>query len=175
MKEMGARTIVLTCPGCYKVWKHEYEEIVDERHPFNVLHATEYISQLIEQAKISMGGLGTKVTYHDPCDLGRNAGLYSEPRYILEKIPGLELVELENNREYCTCCGSGGDLLASNQEMALTIAGRKVAEILATRAGTVVTACPSCVRAITMAKTSEKIKLDVADITEIVWKAMSQK
>ncbi len=175
MKAMGARTIVLTCPGCYKVWKHEYEEIVDERHPFNVLHATEFISQLIEQQKISMGGLESKVTYHDPCDLGRNAGLYSEPRYILEKIPGLELIELENNREYCTCCGSGGDLLASNQEMALTIAGRKVAEIMATRAGTVVTACPSCVRAITMAKTSEKIRLDVADITEIVWKAMSQK
>jgi len=175
MKAMGAGTIVTTCPGCYKVWKHEYEEIIEERHPFNVLHSTEFISQLIEQKKISMAGLETKVTYHDPCDLGRNAGLYSEPRYILEKIPGLELAELENNREYCTCCGSGGDLLASNQEMALTIARRKVAEITATRAGTVVTSCPSCIRAITMAKTSEKIKLDVADITEVVWKAMSQK
>lgn len=172
MKDMGAQTIVMTCPGCYKVWKHEYEEIVEERHPFTVLHSTEFMARLIEQGKLSPGRFEAKVTYHDPCDLGRNAGLYIEPRYILGKIPGLDLVELENNREYCACCGSGGDLLASNKDMALAIAGRKVTEIMATGAGTTVTACPSCIRAVTMAKTAEKVKLDVLDITEVVLKAM---
>lgn len=173
MKDIGAQTIVMTCPGCYQVWKHEYQEIIEEKHPFMVLHSTEFMARLFEQRKISTGRLETKVTYHDPCDLGRNSGLYDEPRYILSKIQGLETVELENSREYCTCCGSGGDLLTSNQDMALTIAGRKVAEIMATGAGTAVTACPSCIRAITMAKVAAKQKLDVLDITEVVLKSIS--
>jgi Fe-S oxidoreductase/FAD/FMN-containing dehydrogenase len=170
MKDMGAQTIVMTCPGCYKVWKHEYEEIIEERHPFTVLHSTEFMASLMGQGKLKTGRLEAKATYHDPCDLGRNAGLYDEPRYILGRIPGLEIVELESNREYCTCCGSGGDLLASNKDMSLAIAGRKVAEITATGAATAVTACPSCIRAITMAKTAEKAKLEVLDITEVLWK-----
>ncbi len=172
MKDIGAQTIVTTCPGCYKVWKHEYQEVIEEKHPFTVLHATEFMARMIEQGKFKPSILETKVTYHDPCDLGRNAGLYDEPRYILSHISGLEFVELQNNREYCTCCGSGGDLLASNKDMALAIAGRKVTEIMATGAGTAVTACPSCIRAIHIAKTAQKAKLDVFDITEIVWKAM---
>ena len=84
----------------------------------------------------------------------------------------MELVELAENRKYCSCCGSGGDLLASNQDLSLAIARRKVDEVVATGAETVVTACPSCVRAISMAKTSAKIKLNVMDISDILWKAI---
>jgi Fe-S oxidoreductase/FAD/FMN-containing dehydrogenase len=173
MKDIGAQTIVMTCPGCYQVWKKEYQEIIEVRHPFTVLHATEFMARLFEQKKLMAGELDMKVTYHDPCDLGRNAGLYDEPRYILGKIPGLEMVELENNREYCTCCGSGGDLLASNKDMALAIARRKLAEIQATGAEAAVTACPSCIRAISIVKTAEKQKLDILDITEVVLKSFT--
>jgi Fe-S oxidoreductase/FAD/FMN-containing dehydrogenase len=172
MKDMGAQTIVTACPGCYMTWKHEYEEAIDERHPFTVLHATEFIARLVEQNKLNIKGLQTTVTYHDPCDLGRNARIFDEPRFIMSKIPGLSLVEMENNRDYCTCCGSGGDYLASNKDMSLAVAGRKLKEIMETGASTAVTACPSCVRAINMAKTTEKAKLEVLDITELVWKAV---
>jgi len=172
VEEMGAKTIVMTCPGCYRVWKDEYYDATGQRHPFNVLHATEFIARLIEDSRIGIKGLEENITYHDPCDLGRNCGIFDEPRYIIEKIPGLNLVELEDNREYGNCCGSGGDLLASNQDLSLAIARRKVDEILNTGVETVATACPSCVRAIHMAKTAEKAKLNVLDITELVWKAM---
>ena len=138
-----------------------------------MLHSTEFMAQLMEQGKLKPDRFEAKVTYHDPCDLGRNAGLYDEPRFILGKIAGLNMVELENSREYCSCCGSGGDLLASNKDMALAIAARKVAEIMATGAGTAVTACPSCIRAISMAKTSEKAKLEVLDITEVILKSIA--
>ncbi|MDP2920439.1 MAG: (Fe-S)-binding protein, partial [Dehalococcoidia bacterium] len=141
-------------------------------HPFTVLHATEFIARLLEQNKLNLKGFQTTVTYHDPCDLGRNARIFDEPRYIMNRIPGLDLVELENNRDYCTCCGSGGDYLASNKDMSLAVAGRKLKEIMETGASTAVTACPSCVRAINMAKTTEKAKLEVLDITELVWKAV---
>jgi heterodisulfide reductase subunit D len=95
-----------------------------------------------------------------------------EPRYIMQNIPGLNLIELEANRQYCSCCGAGGDLLASNQDLSMTIARRKIDEILKTGAQAVVTACPSCIRSIHMAKTAGKLKLEVMDITELCWKAL---
>ena len=172
IKEMGAKTVVMTCPGCHRVWKEEYYDVTGERHPFTVLHSTELITELISEGRINIRGLEENVTHHDPCDLARNQGIFEEPRYIIEKIPGLNLTELEYNRKYCSCCGSGGDLLASNQELSLTIAKRKVEEILSTGVGTAVMSCPSCMRAISMAKTAEKIKLGVLDISELVWKGM---
>ncbi|TET76947.1 MAG: (Fe-S)-binding protein [Dehalococcoidia bacterium] len=172
MKDMGAKTVVMTCPGCYRVWKEEYEKLTGERHSFEVLHAVELLARLTEEGRLGVQGFEGMVTYHDPCDLGRNSGIFDEPRYIIGKIPGLNLVELEDNREYCSCCGSGGDLLASNQDLSMSIAKQKVGEILNTGVQTVVTACPSCIRAIHMAKTAEKVKLDVLDVTELLWKAM---
>jgi len=147
--------------------------VIGQAHPFEVLHATELLARWLEEGRIKPGALPLRVTYHDPCDLGRNSGILDEPRYVLGSIPGLELVELAESGRYASCCGSGGDLLASNQELALEIARRKVDEVVATGAETVVTACPSCVRAISMARTAGRVKLAVQDISEIVWKAVS--
>ena len=172
IKEMGAKTVVMTCPGCYRVWKEEYKEVIGKEHTFEVLHEVELLARLIEEGRIEIPGFDGKMTYHDPCDLGRNSGIFDEPRFIIDRIPGAELVELADNREYCSCCGSGGDLLASNQELAQDIARKKIDEVLLTGADTVVTACPSCIRALNMARTSAKVKLNVLDISELLWKAM---
>ena len=96
---------------------------------------------------------------------------FEEPRYIIDKIPGLEFVELEDNRRYCNCCGSGGNLLVSNQDLALEIANRKVKEVLDTQAQSLVTACPSCERAIIMARMAQKTQFDILDIVQLVWRA----
>lgn len=172
IKEIGAKSVVMTCPGCYRMWKDEYYNITGQKPPFDVFHSTEFIVRLIEQNKIKLGELDDSITYHDPCDLGRNSAIFDEPRSIISNIPGLDFAELEDKREYCNCCGSGGDLLASNQDLSLDIARRKISEVLDTGVRTVVTACPACVRAITMAKTAEKAQLNVLDITQLVWKAM---
>lgn len=172
IKEMEAESIVMTCPGCYRMWTDEYYNITGKRAPIDIFHSTEFIVRLIEEGRIKFGELSDNITYHDPCDLGRNSGIFDEPRYILNKIPGLDFVEFEDNREYCNCCGSGGDLLVSNQELSLDIARRKVDEILDMGAQTLVTACPSCERAINMAKVGEKAQFNVLDIAQIVWKAM---
>ncbi|MFC1988717.1 FAD-binding and (Fe-S)-binding domain-containing protein [Chloroflexota bacterium] len=174
VQQMGAKTVVMTCTGCLRIWKDEYREMTGDEIPFDVLHSTEFVAKLIDEDKIKLGELPDIVTYHDPCDLGRNSAVYDAPRYILSKIPGVQFIELKDNREYCSCCGSGGDLLISNPDLSLNIARRKVNEVLDTGAGTVVTACPSCVKAISMAKTSEKAQIDVLDITQLVWKAMKR-
>jgi len=172
IKGMGAKSVVMTCPGCYRMWRDEYYNITGQRPPFDVSHSTEFIARLIEQGRIRLGELNDSITYHDPCDLGRNSGIYNEPRYIINKIPGLSFAELEDNGEYCNCCGSGGDLLASNEDLSLNIARRKVNEVLDTGVQTLVTACPACVRAITIAKTAQKAPFNILDITQLVWKAV---
>jgi heterodisulfide reductase subunit D len=175
MKQTGARRIVTACTGCYRMWKHDYPRITGRDVPFEVMHSTEVIAGLLEQGKMSLGETKSTVTYHDPCDLGRNAGMYDLPRRIISQIPGIEFIELEFNREYCNCCGSGGDLLASNQALSLEIAARKIDEIIRTGAESVVTACPSCVRAMTMAKLAQKSPLRVMDISQLVWSAVAGK
>jgi Fe-S oxidoreductase/FAD/FMN-containing dehydrogenase len=172
IKGMGAKKVVMTCPGCYRMWRDEYYSITGQRPPFDIAHSTEFILRLIEQGKIKLGELDEIITYHDPCDLGRNSGLYKQPRRIMNSIPGLKLTELEENGQYCNCCGSGGDLLASNEGLSLAIARRKVNEAVATGAPTLVTACPACIRAITMARTAEKAPLNIVDIAQLVWRAV---
>lgn len=172
VRAMGARTLVMTCPGCYRVWKEEYLEVVEARHGLEVLHGAELLARLLEAGRIETGALEASVTYHDPCDLGRNSGIFDEPRYVIDRLDGVELRELAENREHGSCCGSGGDLLASNQDLAMEIAGRKVQQALDTGADSVVTACPSCVRAINMARTTAKVKLGVMDLSELVLKGM---
>jgi Fe-S oxidoreductase len=169
---MGAKRVIVTCPGCYRMWKHDYGRITGKRVPLEVTHSTVFLAGLVERQTLAFGAQDAIVTYHDPCDLGRNAGVYDEPRYIIGKIPGLRFAEIEPNRRYTNCCGSGGDLLASNQALSLEIAGRKVDEILATGAASVVTACPSCIRGITMAKVARKAQFSVLDIAQLAWNAM---
>jgi Fe-S oxidoreductase len=173
-REMGAESVVMTCPGCYRMWKDEYHGITGQQVPFEVTHATRFIMKLIEQGRLRLGGLSDSITYHDPCDLGRNSGIYDDPRSVISSIPGLSFVELENNREYCTCCGAGGDLLASNEDLSLDIAGRKVKEVIDTGAQTLVTACPACIRSLTMAKAAEKARFNILDLAQVVWKAMAK-
>ncbi len=172
IKETGAEAIVVTCPGCYQMWHGEYYRLSGRKPPFEIIHSTQFIAGLIEKGEIKLNQMDAKLTYHDPCDLGRNSGVFDEPRRIISQVAGANFVELPDNREYCNCCGSGGNLLASKQELSLEIARRKVNEIVGVGAQTLVTACPSCVRAITMAKTMEKVPFDVQDITQFVWRSM---
>jgi heterodisulfide reductase subunit D len=175
MAAIGAKRIITACTGCFRMWKQDYPRLTGRDVPFEVMHSTQVIAGLLEDGRIHFGEMQTKVTYHDPCDLGRNAGMYDVPRYIISQIPGIEFAELEANREYCNCCGSGGDLLASNQPLSLEIASRKIDEIIGTGAASVVTACPSCVRAMTMAKLARKSSLRVLDISQLAWSAIAGK
>jgi Fe-S oxidoreductase/FAD/FMN-containing dehydrogenase len=172
---MGTKTVVVTCPGCYRMWKHEYERATGEQPPFEVLHSTQLIKRLIEDGRIKLGEVRESVTYHDPCDLGRVAGLFDPPRDIIKSVPGLAFTELRDNRERCNCCGSGGDLLASNTDMSLAIGVRKLEEALLTGAKSLVTACPSCIRTLVMAKMGQKSPIEVLDLAQFVWRAAAKK
>jgi Fe-S oxidoreductase len=171
VRETGAQTLVVTCPGCYRMWKHEYHRLTGESLEIEVFHSTELLWQLIRNSRIQLGTLDNAATYHDPCDLGRVSGIYDPPRSIINSVRGIDYIELEENRERSVCCGSGGDLLSSNQELSLALARKRLDQAHNAGVDTVVTACPSCVRGMTMAKTAAKMQLAVLDIAQFAWKA----
>ena len=166
MKAVGASTVIFSCPSCYHTWKEHYQTNQD------LFHSTQYIHKLIEDKAFSLKAVNTTVTYHDPCDLGRNANVYDEPRQILKSIPGLTLVELEKNRNQSVCCGGGGNLEIADSSLSGTVAQGKIEEIERIGAKTVVTACQQCVRTIKSRVRRQKSDLNVVDITELVLQAI---
>lgn len=169
VQEVGAKTIVFTCPSCYHTWKHLYKTDV------KLCHASQMLEQLINDECISLKEMNTTVTYHDPCDLGRNSGIFESPREVLKAIPGIRLVELPNNRQLSTCCGGGGNLEMVNPELSAKVAQRKVEEVLKSGADMVVSSCQQCLRTIFTRARRQKIDLVVKDLTEIVGEAMGGK
>jgi len=163
----GAKRVVFACPSCYHTWMEQCQNDIE------IFHSTQFIKKLINEGKISFKGKTTKVTYHDPCDLGRSSGVYEAPREILRAIPGVELVEMEGNREQCKCCGGGGDLEMVNPDLSAALAQAKIEEIKATGADMVITACQQCVRTIQANARRKKIPIAVMDITEFVLKNMN--
>jgi len=137
-----------------------------------IFHSTQFIKRLIDEGKIRFKEKRTKVTYHDPCDLGRASGVYEAPREILRAIPGVELVEMNGNKEQCVCCGGGGNLEMVNPDLSARLAQAKIEEIKATGTEMVITACQQCVRTIQSTARRKKIPIVVMDITEFVLKNM---
>jgi len=166
VKDIGARSVVFTCPSCYHTWKHLYQTDV------GLYHASQYIDKLIQDGRIRLGEVKAAVTYHDPCDLGRNSGVYEEPRSVLKSIPGIQLVEMPMNRKFSFCCGGGGNLEMTNPDLSAKVAAIKLDMVEKTGADMVVTACQQCVRTIATKARKEKRGLVVKDLTELVLEAM---
>jgi len=166
VREKGAEKIVFACPSCFHTWKKHGKDGIE------LFHSTQFIKKLIEDGKISFNEKKVKVTYHDPCDLGRASGVYEAPREILRAIPGVELIEMSGNREECKCCGGGGNLEMVRPELSAALAQAKIEEIKATGAEMVITSCQQCVRTIFSNARKKKIPVTVMDIIEFVLKNM---
>jgi heterodisulfide reductase subunit D len=166
IQEVGAKTVVFSCPSCYRTWNEFYDTDVE------LLHSSHLLEQLVKEKKVPLKELNITVTYHDPCDLGRNSDVYEPPREVLKMIPGLKLVELKDNRQKSVCCGGGGDVEMANPDLTSEIAQMKIDEIEKTGADIVVTPCQQCIRTISTRARKQGIKLKVMDLTEIVMMAM---
>jgi heterodisulfide reductase subunit D len=166
MKEKGVEKVVFACPSCYHTWMEDYKTDI------GIFHSTQFIKKLIDEEKIHFKEKKMKVTYHDPCDLGRASRVYEAPRDVLRSIPGVELVEMENNRDQCKCCGGGGNLEMVDPELSAALAQEKIKEIQTTGAEAVITSCQQCVRTIMTTSRRKKIPMTAMDITEFVLKNM---
>lgn len=166
VRRKGASRVIFACPSCYQMWREYYPR------QFEILHGSEFLAQLLRENKVPLKDLPLTVTYHDPCDLGRGAGVFDEPREVIRSIPGVKLVELPANRENCRCCGGGGNLEMFDPELSSAIAARKMEDVLSTGAQVVVTACQQCVRTLTTYARRNGVPVEVMDLVQLVQKAL---
>jgi Fe-S oxidoreductase len=154
----GITTLVTSCPICLRVFREDYS-----LDGIEVLHHSEYFARLLSAGRIGVRTGGERLTYHDPCELGRGLGIYDAPREILRAIG--RLVEPAETRQNAPCCGSSiaGSAVPSNAQNAMGAAVGSALE--ATGATEIVTACPLCKKAIARAT-----RVPVADLAEIVEK-----
>jgi Fe-S oxidoreductase len=166
-RKSGVKKIITLSPHSLNVFRNEYPE------GFEVFHYTSVLGGLIEKGNLKPSTkLNIKVTYHDPCFLGRHAGEYEAPRQTLEAIPGLELVEMERNRENAFCCGGGSgnfytDFFGGGANSPARIRVREAAE---TGAEIIAVACPACAVMLGEAVKDEGLaeKIAVKDVAEIL-------
>jgi heterodisulfide reductase subunit D len=173
VRMMGVRKVVMTCASCYHFWKHSYPAAlgVDDLG-IEIQHATEFLADLLEAGGLELNELRQKVTYHDPCDLGRKGGVTEAPRRILAQIPGLRLVEMAENRDSSHCCGGGGNLESFAPEVSQAVARNRIRQAAEVEAGTLVSACQQCERTLANAARAERLRIRVKDITEVVLEAL---
>jgi heterodisulfide reductase subunit D len=174
--EMGVKTIVTPCSGCSKTIKYDYPawaENMGKKWDIKVVHFSEIYVDLLREEKLKpVKELKRKVTYHDPCHLGRAQNIYNEPREILRSIPGIELLEMEHAREDAKCCGAGGGVKANYPDMAMTISNNRIKEAENTGADTLVTMCPFCQTSFTQSIKTLNSPLKFASVEELLLESL---
>ena len=164
----GVRKILVSSPHCYHTFKNEYPEFMVN---FEVVHITQYLSELINEGRLELTGeYGKKVTYHDPCYLGRHNGIYDEPREALQKVPGLELDEMPESRATSLCCGGGGGRIWMETVKGERFSDFRIEQAVGIGAEVLVTSCPYCITHFEESKLTleDSESLDIKDITEII-------
>jgi Fe-S oxidoreductase len=193
VKASGAKIMVTPCSDCYYTFKYLYEKNGISLGA-EICHMSELVSRLIQAERINpKNAVPMRVTYHDPCHLGRRGevyktgwtgrdklerpikykqtgrlGIFDPPRDIIKSIPGVDFVEMERIREYSWCCGSGGGVLEANPEFASWTARERLQEALSKKAEAIVTACPWCVRVFKDAIKETGDKIMVYDVIELL-------
>lgn len=164
----GVKKIIVSSPHCYHTFKNEYPEFMVN---FEVVHITQYLSELIKEGRLELTGeYAKKMAYHDPCYLGRHNNIYDEPRDILTKVPGVELIELPDSRKDSLCCGGGGGRIWMDTPREERFSDIRIEQTKAVGAEVLVTACPYCITNFEESRLNLEVEavIEVKDITEIL-------
>tara|TARA_B100001121_G_C18502395_1_gene532665 strand:- start:251 stop:799 length:549 start_codon:yes stop_codon:yes gene_type:complete len=167
------KTIVTTCPHCFNTIKNEYPELGGV---YEVYHHTQFINKLLEEGRFSIDGgtfRGKKITYHDPCFLGRANKVYNAPRNLIKKIDA-ELSELKRCKSKALCCGAGGaQMFKESEKGEKEINIERANEIKDNPAKIVATGCPFCNTMLTDGTKSfeDNDTVEVFDVAELIVKA----
>jgi len=142
--DLGVKTVITTCAGCYRVFAKEYPTMIGELG-FKLYHTSQWLDEALKKGTIKFkSGITSKMAYHDPCELGRLGGVFEPPRQVLRGVSGVTLKELPKNRFLSRCCGAGGILKLTNPDIALKLSQRRLDEVRSVEADTMVSACPAC-------------------------------
>lgn len=174
-KKRGAKTIVTSCPACGLVWKEMYKELAEKKgipYDFEVKHYSEIAAEAIKNGNLTFDHeVNERVTFHDSCHAGRAQGIYEEPRELLKAIPGLELVEMEHNRENGYCCGSVLTLIGE-MPVAPKLGGMRIQEALEVKAEKLLALCPCCQVQLRDSACKNNMDIEVDDLARFVMKGL---
>ena len=167
----GVKRILVSSPHCYHTFKNEYPEFMVN---FEVIHITEFLLELLRDGRIELkNGYDRKITYHDPCYLGRHNGVFDQPREVLERVSGLTLAEMPDCFEDSLCCGGGGGRIWMETPKGERFSDLRLEQALGVGAEVLVTACPYCITnfedsRITLEDQGDSEAIEIKDITEII-------
>lgn len=199
LKDIGGKTILTSCAECYKTWKVDYPKLLEKSTVdmgYEVIHLAELVNNLLEKGTISFSkNVNMRVTWHDPCHLGRLSepwthwegnrkkygildtpkeyrrgtnGVYQAPRDILDKIPGLEVVEMPRMKENTLCCGAGGGVREAFSDYARRTGQERIEEARSISVEAIVSACPYCKENFNKAGESPDMGMKAFDLSELV-------
>ncbi len=170
-KDAGVEKIITSCAGCYKMFKETYPNKFGLDHGIEIIHLPEFLLDKLNKGELEFKKeVDLKITYHDPCHIGRHMGIYEPPREVLKKIPGIELVEMPRNRHNAWCCGSGGGVRSAFKELSEYAGNERIEEAISTGADTLVSCCPFCLNHFKSIVKNKEI--EVMDLSELVRKAI---
>lgn len=164
----GVKKILVNSPHCYHTFKNEYPEFMVN---FEVIHMSQFLLGLIDEGRLQFSKeYNKKVTYHDPCYLGRHNGIYEEPREVLRRIPGLQLVEMPDSREDGLCCGGGGGRVWMETPKGERFSDLRIEQAMEVGAEVLVTCCPYCISMLEDSRLTLDVadRIEIKDLTEIV-------
>ena len=166
--DLGVKKILVSSPHCYHTFTNEYPEF---NVHFEIVHITQFLSQLMQEGRLKPSGeYAKKITYHDPCYLGRHNKIFDAPRDVLARLPGAAMTEMEERRESSFCCGGGGGRIWMETPKGERFSDLRLQQAVATGAEVLVTACPYCITNFTDSSLSlsDGQSIEIKDITEVV-------
>jgi Fe-S oxidoreductase len=176
IKSTGARVVISDCPGCVLTLTNRYSKIGINIET-KVIHISQYFKQLLDENKLKFKKPITdeykKISIHDPCLLARNLNDIESIRYILKKIPGLEIVEPIFNKEYTHCCGWSGTAHWADKDVAIKEATNRIDELKETGSNVFISACPLCELGLGYGiNQNEKEQFKIVDLSEVIAKLL---
>jgi len=169
LHDLKGEKVLVSCAGCYRTFKEDYPEILGQQ--IDVIHTSQLFSELIEKGRLELSVTNEKVTYHDPCHLGRHMDEYETPRQVI--APYAELVEMERNREQARCCGAGGGVRSAFPELSEEIGRIRLDDAKDTGAGTLVTCCPFCISNLELAQESSSGNITLMDLSQFLLRRLN--
>ena len=166
LNEAGAKKVVASCPHCFNTISREYPQLGGN---YEVIHHTQLLARLVAEGRLQpVTAVEEKLTYHDPCFLGRHNKVYTPPREILDAVPGVEATEMHRCKERGFCCGAGGARMWMEERIGKRINTERIEEALALEPDTISTACPYCLVMLGDAVAAKKSSGDAPDTLEVV-------
>jgi Fe-S oxidoreductase len=166
LNEAGVKKVVASCPHCFNTISREYPQLGGN---YEVIHHTQLLARLVEEGTIKPAErIEEKLTYHDPCFLGRHNKVFTPPRQILDAVPGVQAEEMHRCKNRGFCCGAGGARMWMEERIGKRINIERIDEALALNPDTISTACPYCLVMLGDAIAAKKSSGDAKDTLEVV-------